>query len=408
MEITKNVSLHNEFTIIKRDIRTNKTEQVGKAYNIIVDQMWERLCNEDSYFNNIAFGTGSGTLSTSRTGLFNYLDDKSAETTEEVWDYPVSKWQRKVILAPEEYVGEEISEVGVAYSSGTGNLVTHALVEDSEGNPITIPKTEFDEITIYADVYITLDDNMYDGQVKFFPSATNNRLVQFLFQNQSSLFGQYRVGYGDTFGSTWFATGSTASRTADVGNRKILFSEERFGTADGNSDYGIWNVGFASDTDEIIFTSVLPVTGVFEGYNVEGEEVGVGDGTTTEFDLKWEKGSNLTLKVDGSPVSEDNYEFNFRKEYIINKQLPPDGLPGHGHGVTFTSDDKYMAVAHRNGDYITVYDLFLDGADHHIIFDTAPTDGAVITADYEIPFIPKDENHVLDVSFSIQFSDGGE
>lgn len=40
-----------------------------------------------------------------------------------------------------------------------------------------------------------------------------------------------------------------------------------------------------------------------------------------------------------------------------------------------------------------------------IRFDTAPAAGAVITADYKTPMIPKDDNHLMDISMTVTFGE---
>jgi hypothetical protein len=40
-----------------------------------------------------------------------------------------------------------------------------------------------------------------------------------------------------------------------------------------------------------------------------------------------------------------------------------------------------------------------------VVFNTPPAAGAVITADYKTPFVPKDENHVYDFSLTIQLGE---
>jgi hypothetical protein len=41
----------------------------------------------------------------------------------------------------------------------------------------------------------------------------------------------------------------------------------------------------------------------------------------------------------------------------------------------------------------------------NIVFDEPPAEGSVITIDYVTPFVPKDANHVYDLSMSVQFSE---
>lgn len=68
-----NVNIHNRFDIWSKNIETGEEKQLGYAENIVLDQMYTRLCARSSYFVNIHFGTGTGTLSASRTSLFTHL-----------------------------------------------------------------------------------------------------------------------------------------------------------------------------------------------------------------------------------------------------------------------------------------------------------------------------------------------
>ena len=114
MEIKQKVNIHNRFDVHIDNIETGEhLEFVG--YNIILDQMWTRLCAGSSYFSNIHFGTGTGTPTPARTSLFSHLGTKSAVTEETIKALPVSSWKRKIVLNPEEYVGETITEVGIAW-----------------------------------------------------------------------------------------------------------------------------------------------------------------------------------------------------------------------------------------------------------------------------------------------------
>ena len=80
---------------------------------------------------------------------------------------------------PEEYVGETITEVGISYYSSSNYLHTHALIKDSEGNPLSINKTELDVVVIYATVFITFETA--NTNLKYLGS--NNNLIQKLVIN---------------------------------------------------------------------------------------------------------------------------------------------------------------------------------------------------------------------------------
>ena len=56
MEIKQKVNIHNRFDVYVND------EWVGYAENIILDQMWSRLCAGNSYFSYIHFGSGTSRI----------------------------------------------------------------------------------------------------------------------------------------------------------------------------------------------------------------------------------------------------------------------------------------------------------------------------------------------------------
>ena len=141
MEIKANVGLHNKFVIEVRDAETGELKQTATSYNIILDQMYTRLCGGSTYFVNIHFGTGTGTLSPSRTSLFTHLGTKAAVDEEQVKRIPNSSWTRKIVINPEEFVGSTFREVGIAFGATSTNLVTHSLLRDSEGSPLEITIT---------------------------------------------------------------------------------------------------------------------------------------------------------------------------------------------------------------------------------------------------------------------------
>jgi hypothetical protein len=50
--------------------------------------------------------------------------------------------------------------------------------------------------------------------------------------------------------------------------------------------------------------------------------------------------------------------------------------------------------------------IAIKGEKGKITFNTPPPEGAIITADYTVPYIPKTEDYVLDVTMEIQFGEG--
>ncbi|WP_409229423.1 hypothetical protein [Gudongella sp. SC589] len=94
----------------------------------------------------------------------------------------------------------------------------------------------------------------------------------------------------------------------------------------------------------------LPRPGVYTGTNKTNVEIGTGDGINKTFELPNQEVTSLTIRVDGVVTSAFEHTF----------------------------DDK-------------------------VVFDTAPADGLLITADYTTKYMPKDEFHELPITMKITF-----
>jgi hypothetical protein len=69
-----------------------------------------------------------------------------------------------------------------------------------------------------------------------------------------------------------------------------------------------------------------------------------------------------------------------------------------GRDGEFGSDTSDLATAYQK--FTTTIDVL-----HNVRFDTPPAAGAVITADYVSDTIAKDENHVFDLTITIQLGE---
>lgn len=160
MDIKIGATLHNRFDIEVKDTITGEIVQRAVAENVVLDQIWRVYTGVNANARlgfRLHYGRGTGTISPTRTALFSQIANTPYPTVvERVYNVPpVESYVKfKQVIAPETSVGETITEVGL----GTYDyLMTHALLEDSEGNPISIgPKTDTQEITIYSTIYASI------------------------------------------------------------------------------------------------------------------------------------------------------------------------------------------------------------------------------------------------------------
>lgn len=347
MELKQNVNIHNKFDIEVRDAKSGEIKQKYTAYNIILNQMWTRLCGGSNYFSNIHFGTGNGTPSPERTTLFSYLGTKSAVDVELIKAVPLSIWKRKIVLNPEEYVGSTIREVGIAFGSTASNLVTHAMLKDSEGNPISITKTDIDVITIYATVFVTFS-NAESIIMQGIPA--NNALINYLVGGASAPTGSFGllplIGAATQLGST-----GTVTWTSDVSNKKRKTNVSRFGINDGNGHVKV--LEFTN-----LFAVKFPAAGIFIGQPYVDVNVGVGDGTKSAFTIPSNNVNinTIVVKIDGVQTTSFILEDN-KKLDSIPLRIPTTSF-ARGYGGYFNSNGDVLALAcgTQTYPYIQVFD----------------------------------------------------
>jgi hypothetical protein len=354
MEVKQKASIHNRFDIEVRDAITGKLKQSLFAENIILDQMYTRLCARSSYFNNIHYGTGTGTLSASRTSLFTHLGSKTAEDVEIVKALPVSTYKRKIVLNPGDNVGAILTEVGISFDANTGSLITHAMLRDMNGNIITLTKTALDVITIYATIYIKL--TVSNSAMKLVtPSA--NQLLAYLVGTGSLSTLKFHVGENPYIGddNNSFPLHSSASLfsttglslTSDVPNKKFTTNLKRLEISEGNGN--IAEIGFGERIGDGapsgIWRMSFPATGIYAGLDLSGVTVATGDGIVSEFTLPSRNIdlSTLVVKKDGSTVS-DYTKALFKGALNFTVGIPEIPYASDLVNYYITTDGEYLLV----------------------------------------------------------------
>ena len=343
MHVEQKVNIHNRFDIHIDNIKTGEHREVT-AYNIVLDQMWTMLCGGSSYFTNIHFGTGTGTPTADRTSLFTHLGTKAAVTEETIKAVPLSSWKRKIVLNPEEYVESTITEVGIAYGSSASNLVTHAMLKDSEGNVISITKSDTDVVTIFATVFITFANNI--PEVTLLRVPNNNTLINYLVGG-SAPTGSFGL---NLWSNAYARLGSTASAvwTSDVPNKKRKTNVLRFGTTVGNGN--VRNLDFTN-----LFSLNLPAAGIFTGQPYTNVNIGVGDGVQTKWELPSANIRQSTLGVKINGVLTSAYTLNILP--IAADLVPPPDMITWGYAVALSADGSVLAmVGGAASPYLRVWD----------------------------------------------------
>lgn len=360
----QNINIHNKFEFEVRDAKTGRLKQTAVSYNIILNQCFTRLVNRSSKFGYMHIGTGTGTLAITRTSLFTYLGGKSCSTVESSYAYPTSWIKRKIELAPSEYVGSTITEVGLSYSSSSGSLCTHSMLQDSEGNPLSILKTDTDVVTIYSTVFATIGNFGNDYWV--LPRAENNNVLKGIlidsYTAPTVYLGQWGteaaaafteadiLAYyfsGDSRTDFIMATGSkTYTFTGDTTNNKWVFAVQRW-------DYNVNNPFTVGSIGSPTYGCVLfPNETVFPALPLAGIAIGSGDGTTTRFDVRVPyivQGSE-EIYVDGVLIPQADYTIDYKSgstgakyPFLGDNPLVSFSFPQTTYGCTPYDGDSFAA-----------------------------------------------------------------
>ena len=439
--------IHNRFDIEVRDGKTGELKQQAQALNVICNALWTRLFAPANYFNYIVYGSGSGTPAATDTELFTKIGGVSAGTPVESLDYPngVYSLRKQMQIDETTAVGETITEVGIGYDAT--HIVTHAMLQDMNGNPITIEKTDTDIITFYATVYVHFNSAGYqNGKIQVM--AENGFLAGLAGNGVGGSVSVY-PGEGRTYGK--FGSKSSAI-TFSAANKQMSFSGLRFAVGEANGNiYGFslnWNSVFAFFISADVFDH--------SPWAITGEAVATGDGETTDFATAFPIRSGARIYVNGvedSSVTIDNGVF-YTMDIATGSHNLLDGIDSSGNPTTRPTcaeggryalegicenknlypvtriESQYQDISYSNdlqnwvgvpsgtqqspviarywrGVWLNVWDTHISllyndsGTTTNIHFTTPPPAGAVITADYIPDCIPKDTDHVFDLSFTL-------
>ena len=325
MELKEKIGIHNRFDIEVIDAKTGKVKQTARGFNIICDQLWSCLLNRTlgrRFFGAIFYGSGSGTPSASDTSLFNHV--AAVELATDAFENAVysadnatgvMSVRRSIQLSETTAVGVTITEVGIGYGTASGNLCTHAMLQDMNGNPISITKTDTDIINIYATVfahwsqigtfhYYAYWDSSYTHThgiaewilgVRVPVDAIPDR-VYYAKEGPAAedQYGHdfiefYEDGIGYNQATSWSYNLSDKTITATFHRLKI-------------SDCNVGGLGtlwlchgYAANRASVR----LHVSDFYSGDNIQSEAVGTGDGSTKKFALAFDYPENAEVFLNG-------------------------------------------------------------------------------------------------------------
>lgn len=310
-----NTSIHNRFDIEVVDPISGEVKQRAFAENVICNQLWTRLCSSNTYNNYIQYGDGEGTPSASDTSLFSYIGYLSSSIYKLGYDFDndVFICTKKAVMSETVAVGKTITEVGIAYSTGTTSLVTHAMLKDMNGNSVSLEKSNTDIFNIYATVFIHFAYPSSHIRMTGLHMAEGAYYTNTLLGHLAGLATMPAMYCPHMIGTVPSGTGKlTVSVSYDATNRKITLKVPRL-SADNWNTGGLYSFHITSgDTNSSDFdiggaaNIVLDVAeddGWYGSTHVTGEAIGTGNGSTVDFSTDFGFVKNLHVYVDGAEVS---------------------------------------------------------------------------------------------------------
>lgn len=293
--------MHNHFEFKVIDAKSKQVVQEARAENIVLNLLYERLIANVAFYGlggtNIRVGRGTGALSATRTALFSEITAKLISDFSVITSSPdLLVVSGKITLGESEFVGETITEVGFSTISVNGvTLWNHALLQDSEGNPISIgPKKNTQIIEIYVTVYIERTQGM-----KPFPNSFNDMLTNTNANASFKLLNSLSI-----MPSGVSILSSSGAYTAAT--KTYTLNPVNVATIQANTPPSPYNAQYAT-TDIIEIQSSIhpsisfPNHDVFEPFTFSERSIGVGDGVNKYFNFDsgfFIQGSEV-IKVDG-------------------------------------------------------------------------------------------------------------
>lgn len=337
IELKAPMSIKNEYVLELYD-KDSRLKEKAYAYNLVTNQFFTQAFHQSAQwypFNYMHIGTGSGTPSVSDTSLFRMLTYALTSLISVKYSYPTSTAVYKATFpASSSYVGI-ITEVGLAQSNGSSRLQTHALLQDSEGNPITINKTDTDTLIVTATVHCTVSAaegltlvpaSSFIGFTRTFDKNSYNlRPSSIGLAASPAKSDQSTLGYNDypTPNATNKSYTGTKRIDANTGNNCFVNA--------------VYVAGFGK--------ALLPNEAIFPPYELQPIKVGTGDGTTTEFKCPIPDFIENTevITVDGVELTRDT---DYTVDPVGNSALNASSINAHSN--------RAVSISYKEASY-TLY-----------------------------------------------------
>ena len=289
MNIDASIKFKNNYRLQHIDTITGETLHDLEFHNVVLDQIIDTVEESSSSSNYmIAIGDGSGTPSASDTQLFHEIKKFISEGSWSKKDNNTLLASVSVTIPASASEVYDISEVGVCFPIWYDGreydiLITHALILDSEGNPITVKKKDTDKIILNCELYITFEsEGIENFDISDFVHSSGTLVLQYIFGAATSLEGQRASNskstpiYMNYCPSTYSLPVPSWIKDKDAKTLTVNFGPSRL--PEFSMPTYIKGITFGK-----LGTIKLPNEAIFPRYKVSNIIVGIGDGETTKF-----------------------------------------------------------------------------------------------------------------------------
>ncbi len=289
MNMKDSIFVHNRFDVQVIDEKTGEEKQRAVGYNVVLNMLFSILLNNSNldYLTHISFGSGTGTPAITDTSLFRFVGRQGVTLDEKVYEYPTSHVTKQIMLSASSFTNIDITEVGFEacyYNYGYNYyLLTHAMLQDSEGNQIVIHKTDTDIVYITATFYCTYIQGGF-GVGGIYPPVAKNSLLKWVMEGTRDFlrvnFYRYKLNTSDELITKFTGSKTISNGTADMGKLMYNLPITTFTETESNNKI-IKHIGVPG-----VGAVTFPNHDIFPPYAIDRIVLGTGNGSTTQFSLK--------------------------------------------------------------------------------------------------------------------------
>lgn len=389
------IKIHNRFDFVLKDGKTGKVKSKATAFNVVTNYYYERIAAWDATINYIHLGTGSGTPAVTDTSLFQFLGSGAATSSEFI--FPTEPDLNARVLHfhfTESQVVGLLTEVGLTHGGSSAHgLWTHALITDSENQPMTIDKKDTDTLdvtaTIYSKITVTPPFRLFrfgigtdwitqldastpppDRGVAYGPLVRNTLGAPRTYNTISYFPTSLPVGYQIDRSVPTNTIAVSAPRSTITGGyrftgNRVLAAEQNLGKTAQIKSIMPYDGFFLTFPNHTLFP---PKEVVFELS---------GDGTTTDFNLGFSElmtgDTNVSVTVGGTQLTYGvDYDW-YGKDYTIPQTWPSSDLRYVRDDLTWVSFGNWPYNTSVFPQCFGLCPFNQDGSSFYLTVDPNPT-----------------------------------